>query len=293
MGGSTNTVLHTLALAHEAGIPYPLEEINKLSDKTPNVCKVSPSRVEIHIEDVHRVGGVPAILKAVYEHSNAPLTVDAKTCAGTLEEAINAAPDADGDVIRVKEKAFSQTGGLEILYGNIAPQGGVLKTAGVDEDMMEFEGTAKVYDSQEEALQAILDGKVVDGDVVVIKYEGPRGGPGMQEMLSPTAAIKGRDIRAALITDGRFSGATRGLCVGHISPEAAAGGPIAIIQDGDLIKINAKKRTIDLKLTDEEIARRLEELTPFEPKVKHGWLARYTAHVTSANTGAAMSDPFQ
>ncbi len=290
MGGSTNTVLHTLALAHEAGIDYPLEAINELTEKTPNVCKVAPSRPEVHIEDVHKVGGIPAILKAVHEHSDSPLNPDLRTCTGTLKEAIAAAPEADGDVIRTGKDAFSQTGGLGILYGNLAPKGAVLKTAGVDEDMMEFEGTAKVYCSQEEALHAILDGKVIDGDVVVIQYEGPKGGPGMQEMLSPTSAITGRGIKAALITDGRFSGGTRGLCVGHVSPEAAAGGPIAAIQDGDKIAIDAKKRTIDLKLSDEEIAKRLDELPPFEPKVKKGWLGRYAKHVTSANTGAVMDN---
>lgn len=290
MGGSSNTILHTIALAHEAGIDYPLERINELTEKTPNLCKVAPSRPEIHIEHVQDVGGVPAILKAIKEHSEAPLTEDAKTCYGTLKTAIQNAPEADGDVIRTGKEAFSQTGGLEILYGNIAPQGGVIKTAGVDEDMMTFKGIAKVYESQEDALNAILDGKVVDDDVVVIRYEGPKGGPGMQEMLSPTAAIKGRNIRAALITDGRFSGGTRGLCIGHISPEAAAGGPIAIIQDGDTIEVDLKKRTINVNLSDKEIASRLKDLPPFEPKVKKGWLGRYVKSVTSANTGAVMDN---
>ncbi len=290
MGGSTNTVLHTLALAQEAGIKYPLERVNELSDVTPNICKVSPSRPDVHIEDVHRVGGIGAILKAVYEHSEAPLNIDLPTCVGSLKEYVEASPDADGDVVRVGDDAFSEVGGLAILYGNIAPMGSVVKTAGVEEDMMQFEGVAKVFGSQEEALSGILEGKVVDGDVVVLKYEGPKGGPGMQEMLAPTAAIKGRGVKAALITDGRFSGGTRGLCIGHISPEAAAGGPFAILQDGDKIKIDAIGRTINVDLTDEEIARRLEELPEHELKVKRGWLGRYAQHVTSANTGAVMDN---
>lgn len=290
MGGSTNTVLHTLALAHEAGVHYSLERINELSDKTPNVCKVAPSRPEIHVEHVHNVGGVMAILKAVHEQSDSPLQADLPTIFGTLKDEMAKAPDADGDVIRTGENAFSQVGGLAILYGNIAPLGSVVKTAGVDADMMQFSGTAKCYDSQEDALHAILDGKVVDGDVVVIRYEGPQGGPGMQEMLSPTSAIKGRGIRAALITDGRFSGGTRGLCIGHISPEASARGPIAIIQDGDTIDIDSEKRTLELKISDEEIAKRLEELPKFEQRVKRGWLGRYASQVTSANTGAVMKN---
>ncbi len=290
MGGSTNTVLHTLALAREAGIDYPLERINELAVKTPTLCKVSPSRPEVHMEDVHRVGGIPAILKAVQQDGRAPLNLDLKTCTGILRETVEKAPDADGEVIRKGEKAFSQEGGLAILYGNIAPGGAVVKTAGVDKDMMQFRGKAKCYASQEEALEAILAGKVVDGDVVVIRYEGPRGGPGMQEMLSPTSALKGRGIRAALITDGRFSGGTRGLCIGHISPEAAAGGPIAALKNGDKIVIDAAKRTLDVELTAKEIKERLSKLKPFVPKVTGGWLGRYARHVLSANTGAVMDN---
>ncbi|MBT5017006.1 dihydroxy-acid dehydratase [Candidatus Peregrinibacteria bacterium] len=290
MGGSTNTVLHTLALAKEAGLDYPLERIDEISKVTPNVCKVSPSRPEIHIEDIHEVGGIPAILKAIHEFSDAPLTTDNKTCYGTLLDGFKNAPVADGDIIRVGEHAFSQDGGLKILYGNLAPKGSVIKTAGVDEDMMVFEGPAKVYESQEEALDAILKGEVTDGDVVVIRYEGPKGGPGMQEMLSPTSAIKGRDIKAALLTDGRFSGGTRGLCIGHISPEAAVRGPIAAIKQGDRIKINVPAGKIEIDLPEEEIKKRLNEVPEFEPKVKGGWLGRYAAHVTSANTGATMDN---
>lgn len=290
MGGSTNTVLHTLALAREAGIDYQLKRITALAKVTPHICKVAPSRPEVHIEHVDAVGGVPAILRAIYKNSKAPLNVKAKTCYGTLLDGIKNAPKEDGDIIRVKKNAFSAEGGLAILYGNLAPLGSVLKTAGVDHDMMVFEGPAKVYESQEEALKAILGGKVKDGDVVVIRYEGPKGGPGMQEMLSPTAAIKGRGIRAALLTDGRFSGGTRGLCIGHISPEAAARGPLAAVKNGDLIKINVHKATIDVDLPSAEIAKRIKSLPIFEPKVTRGWLGRYAAHVTSANTGAVMDN---
>jgi len=290
MGGSSNTVLHTLALACEAGISYPLERISKLAKLTPTFCKVSPSRPDVHMEDVDRVGGIAAILKVVAQDGRAPLKLNVKTCTGTLKDMVDKAPAADGDVIRTGEKVFSKEGGLAILYGNIAPEGAVVKTAGVDKNMMQFTGCAKCYDSQESALDAILKGKVVDGDVVVIRYEGPRGGPGMQEMLSPTSALKGRGIRAALITDGRFSGGTRGLCIGHISPEAASGGPIAIVKNGDTIKIDAEKRTLDVDLTAKEIKKRLSKLKPFVPKVTGGWLGRYACHVLSANTGAVMDN---
>lgn len=289
MGGSTNTILHTLAIAHSAGISFPLDRLNQISDATPTLCKVSPSRPEVHIEDVHRVGGIPAILKETARWPGVPLVLDAPSVTGRLREAVEAAPEPDGDVIRRCDNAFSNTGGLAVLFGNLAPRGAVVKTAGVDPDMMEFEGPARVFESQEEALAGILGGQVHDGDVVVIRYEGPRGGPGMQEMLSPTSAIRGAGIRAALITDGRFSGGTRGLCVGHISPEAAAGGPIAAVQPGDRIYINACTRRLELRVSDEEIRRRLALLPPFEPKVRRGWLARYAQFVTSADTGAVFS----
>ncbi|MFA7001995.1 MAG: dihydroxy-acid dehydratase, partial [Candidatus Omnitrophota bacterium] len=290
MGGSTNTILHTLALASEAGIAYSLERINELAELTPNVCKVSPSRPDVHVEDVHRVGGIAAILKAVYLDGRSPLKLDLKTCAGSLKSYVLNAPDPDQNVIRTGEKVFSPKGGLAILFGNLAPDGAVVKTAGVDADMMTFRGKARCYRSQEEALEAILKGKVVDGDVVVIQYEGPKGGPGMQEMLSPTSAIKGRGIRAALVTDGRFSGGTRGLCIGHVSPEAAAGGPIAIVRDGDTIEIDVAKRSLRLDLPENEIQKRLSALEPFRPKVTRGWLGRYVRFVLSANTGAVMDN---
>jgi dihydroxy-acid dehydratase len=290
MGGSTNTVLHTLALANEAGIKYDLKRINELSDVTPNVCKVSPSRPDVHVEDVHALGGIAAILKAIKDDGRAPLNLDLPTCVGSLREYVESAPDADGDVIRVGEDVFSETGGLAILYGNIAPNGSVVKTAGVDDDMMVFSGTAKVFHSQEEALHGILRGEVTDGDVVVLKYEGPKGGPAMQEMLAPTSAIKGRGIKAALITDGRFSGGTRGLCIGHIAPEAAAGGPFAIVETGDIIDIDSHARTMNVRLSDEEIADRMKKLPKFTPKVTKGWLGRYCRFVTSADTGAVMDN---
>ncbi len=290
MGGSTNTVLHVLALAKEAGLDYSLERINMLSDITPNVCKVSPSRPDVHMEDVYRVGGIPAILKAVMTFPGHGFNPDLPTCSGTLRAGIEAAPDADQDIIRTGDRTFSKVGGLAILYGNIAPDGSVVKTAGVDADMMVFEGVAKCYNSQESALSAILKGDVVDGDVVVIRYEGPKGGPGMQEMLSPTSALKGRGIKAALITDGRFSGGTRGLSIGHISPEAAAGGAIAAVQNGDMIRIDAHARTLNVRLSDQELSARLAELPPFEPPIKRGWLGRYVQHVLSANTGAVMDN---
>ena len=289
MGGSTNTVLHGLALAHSAEIDFDLARLNEISARTPNICKVSPSRPEVHVEDVHRSGGIPAILKEIDRAAgNSGLKLDVPTVAGRLGDAVACAPMPDGDIIRPVENAFSKTGGLAVLFGNLAPHGGVVKLAGVAADMLEFEGPARIFESQEDAQAGILGGKVKDGDVIVIRYEGPRGGPGMQEMLSPTAALVGAGTRAALITDGRFSGGTRGLCVGHVSPEAAARGPIAAVNEGDRIYINAPRHEITLKVPQEEIDRRLAALPPFEPKVKRGWLARYAAHVMSADTGAVM-----
>lgn len=289
MGGSTNTILHTIALALEAGIDYSLKRIDLLSEKTPNICQVSPSRPEVHVEDVDRVGGVPTILKALYLDGHPFLHLDQKTVSGkTIGEIIQKAPLPDGDIIRDGKKAFFKNGGLTILYGNLAPEGAVVKTAGVAKEMRKFKGPARCFDSQEEALKAIFAGKIKDGDVVVIRFEGPKGGPGMQEMLAPTSAIVGRGIKAALITDGRFSGGTRGLCVGHISPEAASQGPIAILKNDDLIEIDIDNKTINVKLSDKEIEKRRQKLKPFKLKVKYGWLARYAQHVLSANFGAVM-----
>ncbi len=287
MGGSTNTVLHTLALANAAGLDYDLDRINQLSRATPCVCKVSPSRPSVHLEDVHRVGGIPAILKEVHA-AGGKIDLAAVTVTGRLGDTVEQAPGPDGDVIRGVGDAFSKDGGLAVLFGNIAPNGAVVKVAGVEEDMMQFEGPAVIYESQEEALEGILGGEVRNGDVVVIRYEGPKGGPGMQEMLAPTAALSGAGLRAALITDGRFSGGTRGLCIGHVSPEAAAGGPIALVRAGDLIRIDAAGRTLELVVNEEELARRAVDTPAFELKINRGWLARYAAHVTSADRGAVM-----
>lgn len=286
MGGSTNTVLHTLALAATAGIKYDLKRINTIAKKTPCICKVSPSRPEVHMEDVHQAGGIPGILKEISKA--AVLDASLPTVGGKLIDAMKKAPKPDGDVIRTLKKPFSEEGGLAILFGNLAPRGAVVKTAGVEDDMMQFSGPARIFESQEAALEGILAGKIVDGDVVVIRYEGPKGGPGMQEMLSPTAAIQGAGIRAALITDGRFSGGTRGLCIGHVSPEAAAEGPIAIIKEGEIIKIDAHKRTLDLQISNKKIQKRLKRLPEFEPKVKKGWLGRYLQHASSADHGGAF-----
>ena len=291
MGGSTNTVLHILALAHEAGIKYDIRQLNELACTTANVIKIVPSQPEVHLEDVHRVGGVGAILRSVYDGGKTKLKLNTKTVYGTLGDYIRKSPKPDGEILRSVKNAFSSEGGLAVLFGNIARRGSVLKTSGVDKYMLKFSGPAKIYESQEDALKGILSGKVKDGDVVVIRYEGPKGGPGMQEMLSPTAAIKGADIKAALITDGRFSGGTRGLCIGHVAPEAAAGGEIGILKDGDIIRIDVNKKTINLKLSKEEIQRRMKRQHRFKSKVRGGWLARYSFLVTSADTGAVLSNP--
>jgi dihydroxy-acid dehydratase len=289
MGGSTNTVLHLLALAHEAGIEYNLNDINKLAKTTANVVKVAPSRPEIHMEDIDRVGGMGAILKAVYDSGRSKLDLKAKTVYGTLGDYVLKSPKPDGEVIRPADKAFSPEGGLTVLFGNIAKNGSVVKTSGVDEDMLSFEGKALVYNSQEEALEAILKNKVKDGNVVVIRYEGPKGGPGMQEMLSPTSAIRGAGIKAALITDGRFSGGTRGLCIGHVSPEAASGGEIGLIKNGDIIEIDVNKKKINVRISEKELKERRKKKTPFKSKVTGGWLARYAYFVQSADKGAILS----
>ncbi|MBF0477989.1 MAG: dihydroxy-acid dehydratase [Candidatus Omnitrophica bacterium] len=288
MGGSTNTVLHILALANEAGIKYDLKRIEEIAKATPNVIKIAPSRPEVHLELVKKIGGMGAILKSVYDGKNKFLNLNSKTVYGTLGQYVKRSPKPDGDILRTTKNPFSPEGGLAVLFGNIATKGAIVKTSGVEADMMTFSGPARVYESQDSALKCILKGEVKNGDVVVIRYEGPKGGPGMVEMLSPTAAIKGAGIRAALITDGRFSGGTRGLCIGHVAPEAAAGGEIAVIKDGDIIDIDVKKNKMDVRLSKAEITRRKQALKPFELKVKGGWLARYASLVTSADTGAVL-----
>lgn len=289
MGGSTNTVLHTLAFAHEAGIAYPLERINAVADKTPYLSKISPSG-PWHMEDLHRAGGIPAILNEIGRGGNT-LHMERMTVSGrTLKEAIEGITIRDYEVIRPLENPHSPTGGLAVLFGNLAPEGGMVKTGGVAPSMRRFSGPARIFESQEEALEGILGKQVQPGDVVVIRYEGPRGGPGMQEMLAPTSAIMGMGLgeSVALITDGRFSGGTRGACIGHVSPEAAAGGPIAALRNGDIIELDIDRRTLNVRLSDEEIQDRLAALPPFEPRTTSPWLRRYARFVTSASHGAVL-----
>ena len=290
MGGSTNTVLHTLALANEANVDYPLSRINSVADQVPHICKVSPSG-KWHMEDVHRAGGIPAILNEV-QRGTGMLHFDRITVSGTtLGESIKGIEIKDEDVIRCYENAYSKRGGLSILFGNLAPKGAVVKVGGVSEAMMKFSGPARIYKSQDEAYAGILANEVKPGDVVVIRYEGPKGGPGMQEMLSPTSAIMGQGLgdKVALITDGRFSGGTRGACIGHVSPEAAAGGPIAALKVGDMIDIDLTERRLDVRLSEAEIKERLAALPPFKSKITSKWLKRYSYFVTSADTGAVLS----
>ncbi|MCC6299339.1 MAG: dihydroxy-acid dehydratase [Anaerolineales bacterium] len=290
MGGSSNTVLHTLALANEAGVDYPLERINAVADKVPHICKVSPAG-KWHMEDVHRAGGIPAILNEI-QWGTGMLHFDRLTVTGkTLGESIQGADIKDEEVIRRYDNAHSKRGGLAILFGNLAPNGAVVKVGGVSDAMMKFEGPAVIFESQDEAMAGILAGKIKAGDCVVIRYEGPKGGPGMQEMLSPTSAIMGQGLgdKVALITDGRFSGGTRGACIGHVSPEAAAGGPIAALRAGDAIQIDLAARSLNVGLSETEIQSRLEALPKFESRIQSKWLKRYSYFVTSADTGAVLS----
>ncbi|MHC4782116.1 MAG: dihydroxy-acid dehydratase, partial [Planctomycetota bacterium] len=288
MGGSTNTVLHTLAIAREAGVEYGLERINEISLKCPNICKVSPSSAW-HMEDVDAAGGVSAILAEISK--TGLLNTDCMTVSGvSLGERIKDAGIKNTDCIHTLNDAYSKTGGLSILHGNLAPQGCVVKSAGVDKSMLLHYGPAVIFESQEEACDGILNGKVKAGDVVVIRYEGPRGGPGMQEMLSPTSYIMGAGLgeSVALITDGRFSGGTRGACIGHISPEAAVGGPIGLIKEGDVIEIDIPNHSINVKVDDAELAERKKKWTPREPSITHGYLGKYATMATSADTGAVL-----
>jgi dihydroxy-acid dehydratase len=291
MGGSTNTVLHTLAIAHEAGLDYPLERINAVADRVPHLTKISPSG-KWHMDDVHRAGGVPAILKELANNSDI-LHLDRITASTfTLGENIASAVVTDEDVIRPYATPHSKRGGLAILFGNLAPKGAVIKVAGVEPKMMVFSGPAVIFESMESSMEGIMAGKVKAGDVVVIRYEGPRGGPGMQEMLGPTSAIMGMGLgdKVALITDGRFSGGTRGACIGHVSPEAAAGGPIGGLQAGDMIDIDLNARTLNVRLSPEVLAQRIAAVPPFVPTIQSKWLRRYSRFVTSADTGAVLMD---
>jgi len=290
MGGSTNTVLHTLAIANEAGIDYKLEDINKVAERVPYLAKIMPAS-DFSMDDINKAGGVEAIINELTKipgaiHPNR-ITVTGKTMGDLVKD-----HEIKNDkVIRTKDNPYSPVGGLSVLYGNIAPEGSVIKVGAVDPSIKTFTGEAIVFDSQDDAQAAIDDGSVREGHVVVIRYEGPKGGPGMPEMLAPTSAIMGRGLgtKVALITDGRFSGASRGISIGHISPEAAEGGPIALINNGDIIEIDLPNRTINLQVSQEILEERRKELQPFEPKIKTGWLARYSKLVTNASKGGIMS----
>ncbi|NPB07260.1 MAG: dihydroxy-acid dehydratase [Aquificae bacterium] len=288
MGGSTNTVLHLLAVAREAGIEYDLAKVDRISRRTPTLAKISPAS-SYHIEDLDRAGGIPALMRELARKGllhEERITVTGKTLGELLKEA----PEPDGEVIRRLENPYSPDGGLAVLFGNLAPEGAVVKTAGVDPKMLTFRGKAICFDSEEEAIEGIMGGKVKPGHVVVIRYEGPKGGPGMREMLSPTSAIMGMGLgdKVALITDGRFSGGTRGACVGHVAPEAAAGGPIGVVQDGDEILVDIPNRRLELLLPEGELKKRLESFKPKRKEVKSPWLRRYAKLVSSASRGAVL-----
>ncbi len=287
MGGSTNTVLHTLAIAREAGVDFTLERMNELSARTPYICKLAPSG-HYHVADLDRAGGIMAILKRL---PSKLLHLGCQTVGGkTIGQFVKAAKIGDDDVIRKLDNAYSQDGGLAVLWGNLATRGAVVKKGGVAPSMMSFTGKAICFDSQEEACEGILGGKVKPGHVVVIRYEGPKGGPGMQEMLAPTSYIIGAGLgeSVALITDGRFSGATHGACVGHVSPEAAEGGLIGLLKDGDRITIDIPNRAICAKLSKSEIASRAKKAKKWTPRIRGGWLERYAQFVGNASTGASL-----
>ncbi|MDD1503156.1 dihydroxy-acid dehydratase [Lysinibacillus sp. CNPSo 3705] len=289
MGGSTNTVLHTLAIANEAEIDYNIEDINKVAERVPYLAKIMPAS-DISMDDINKAGGVSAIINELASIPGA-IHPDRPTVAGvTIGELVKDYHITNAEVIRTKDNPYSPVGGLSVLFGNIAPDGSVIKVGAVDPSIKVFRGEAIVFDSQEAAQENIDNGTVKEGHVVVIRYEGPKGGPGMPEMLAPTSAIQGRGLgtKVALITDGRFSGASRGISIGHISPEAAEGGPIALVENGDIITIDLPNRTINLEVSGEILAERRTKLPEFEPKIKRGWLARYSKLVTSASTGGVM-----
>lgn len=289
LGGSTNTILHLLAIAHEAGIDYPLERINEISQKTPTLCKISPAS-QWHIEDLDQAGGVNAILKELSTKDGMLYMNETGVTGLQLKEIIATAQCSNHQVIRRCSDPYDTQGGLRVLFGNLAPDGAVVKSAAVDPSLQKFRGPAKVFNSMKEANHAILHHGIEKGDVVVIRYEGPRGGPGMQEMLSPTANIMGAGLgeHVALVTDGRFSGGTRGACIGHVSPEAAAGGPIGLIRNGDIISIDIARKDLQVEIDDKEMAKRRKAWKPFQRRLPDGWLGRYAALVTSANFGAVL-----
>lgn len=286
IGGSTNTVLHLTAIAHEAGIELPAARFDEISRTTPYIAKLSPAGTH-HMIDLNEGGGINAVMKELSKKG--VIHTDAMTVVGTVAEKIANAKILRPDVIKTVEEPYRKEGGLAILSGNLCPENAVVKASAVAEDMLVYTGKAKCFSSEESAVNAIMDGKIVEGDVVVIRYEGPKGGPGMQEMLNPTAVISGRGLKVALITDGRFSGASRGACIGHISPEAMAGGPIAFIEDGDLIDIDIPNRKLELRVSDEELAKRKAAWVKPEPKIKTGYLSRYAKLTTSASRGAVVT----
>ena len=288
LGCSTNTMLHLPAIAHEAGVEINLDIANQISEKTPNLCHLAPAGHH-YMEELNEAGGIYAVMNELAELGL--LHTDLITATGkTVGENIKGCTVKDTEIIRPVENAYSQTGGIAVLRGNIAPDSCVVKRSAVVPEMMVHEGPARVFDCEEDAIKAITGGQIVEGDVVVIRYEGPKGGPGMREMLNPTSAIAGMGLGSsvALITDGRFSGASRGASIGHVSPEAAVGGPIALVEEGDIISINIPENTINVKVSDEELAKRKANWAPKEPKVKTGYLARYASMVTSADKGAIL-----
>ena len=288
LGCSTNTILHLTAIAYEAGIDFNLRLVNEISSKTPNLCRLSPAGSH-HLEDLYYAGGVEAVMNELLK--NGLINGEIKTVSGKkVSDNISDAGILNREVIREVKDPYIKDGGLTILWGNLAPGGCVVKRSAVDPSMYHYKGKARVFDSEEQSLEAIMNGKINPGDVVVIRYEGPKGGPGMREMLAPTSAIAGigLDKEVALVTDGRFSGATRGASIGHVSPEAQAGGPICIVEEGDIIEINITENTISLLLSDEEIEKRMKTWQPPEPKIKEGYLARYSRMVTSASEGAVL-----
>jgi len=290
IGCSTNTVLHLLAVAHEAGVALGLDPVNEISKVTPNLCRLSPAGVH-HLEDLHRAGGVPAVMAELV--AAGLLDTQCLTVTGsTVSENLAGARATDREVIRPLDQPYMAEGGLAVLFGSLAPEGAVVKQSAVAPSMLRHEGPARVFGSEEEATEAILGGRICPGDVAVIRYEGPKGGPGMREMLTPTSALAGMglDAQVCLITDGRFSGATRGASIGHVSPEAMAGGPIAIVKEGDRIQVDIPAKRIDLRLSPEEISSRLQAWVPPEREVPRGYLERYGQLVTSASTGAVFTN---
>ena len=291
LGCSTNSMLHLPAIAHEIGFDFDISFANPISEKTPNLCHLAPAG-PTYMEDLNEAGGVYAVMKELADIGL--LNLDCMTVTGkTVGENIKDAVNKNEEVIRPVSNPYSKTGGLAVLRGNLAPDGSVVKRSAVVEEMMVHEGPARVFDCEEDAIDAIKSGKIVKGDVVVIRYEGPKGGPGMREMLNPTSAIAGMGLGSsvALITDGRFSGASRGASIGHVSPEAAVGGPIALVKEGDIIKINIPAMTLDVDVSDEEMEQRRKEWVPREPKVTTGYLSRYRELVTSGNRGAILEVP--